>query len=44
MERKKYLESMLEFLKKEPHVYRRMIKKIEKELENVGARQESSRV
>lgn len=44
MERKKYLESMLEFLKKEPHIYRRMIEKIEKELENVGAREESPRI
>lgn len=44
MERIKYLESMLEFLKKEPHVYKKMIKKIEKELENVGSRKKSSRI
>lgn len=44
MERIKYLESMLEFLKKEPHVYKRMIEKIEKELKNGSSGKESRAV
>lgn len=44
MERKKYLENMLEFLKKEPRIYRRMIEKIEKELKNGSSGKESRAV
>ena len=35
MERKIYIEGMLEHLKKYPNTYKKMILKLEKELENV---------
>ena len=35
MEREKYLKGMLEYLKKYPNTYKKMILKLEKELENV---------
>lgn len=44
MERENYLKGMLEFLKKEPHIYRRMIEKIEKELKNGSSGKESRTV
>lgn len=44
MERENYLKGMLEFLKKDPHIYRRMIEKIEKELKNGSGRKESRAV
>lgn len=44
MESENYLKGMLDFLKKEPQIYKRMIEKIEKELDNVRIGKESSRV
>lgn len=44
MERETYLKGMLDYFKKEPQTYKRMIEKIEKELKNVGIGKESSRI
>lgn len=41
MEREKFLRGILEFCKKEPKIYKNMIRKIEKELENGSSRKES---
>lgn len=35
MEREKFIKDLVENLKKNPHTYRKMILKLEKELENV---------
>lgn len=44
MEREIYLKGMLEFFKKEPKIYKRMIEKIEKELKNGCSGKESRAV
>lgn len=42
MEKEKYLKGMLELLKKQPYIYRKMIEKIEKELKEDGSIREKS--